>query len=169
MSYSMSIRCCNCRHTCVTKEARETLLAMHFCAVKHVRGWQHSHSMKTVREIMERYCCMFFIMFSLLACTGSSIQGTWENQIWTTPATFNTVLANQSNRVQPLLANSTHTSHVIIEDNTEVLWLCRVSRPFFIEWLWWQFLKLLKLCVWFACHQRNIFLENKYLGNQLFK
>ena len=47
-----------------------------------------------VWKIMNMYCCMFFIMFSLSACALSSVQSTWENQIWITPASFNTVLAN---------------------------------------------------------------------------
>ena len=55
---------------------------------------------------MKRYCCMFFIMFSLSACARSSVQDTWENQTWITAASFNTVLANQSNRAQSFLANS---------------------------------------------------------------
>ena len=49
---------------------------------------------------------MFFIMFSLSAYALSSVQGTWENQIWITPASFKTVLANQTNRAQSFLAKS---------------------------------------------------------------
>ena len=55
---------------------------------------------------MKSYCCMFLYMFSLSACARSSVQGTWENQIFIIPASFDTVLINQNNRAQSFLANS---------------------------------------------------------------
>ena len=55
-------------------------------------------------KLMKRYCCIFFIIFSLSAYALSSVQGTWENQIRITPASFNTVLANQNESAQSFLA-----------------------------------------------------------------
>ena len=59
-----------------------------------------------VWKLMKRYCCMFLIMFSLSVCVLSSVQGTWENQVWIKPGSFNTVLANQSESAQSFLAKS---------------------------------------------------------------
>ena len=49
---------------------------------------------------------MFLIMFSLSAFALSSVQGTWENQIWMTHTSFDTVLANQSESAQSFLAKA---------------------------------------------------------------
>ena len=59
-----------------------------------------------VWKLMEKVLLYVFMMFCLSACALSSVQGTWENQICITSASFNTVLANQSESAQSFLAKS---------------------------------------------------------------
>ena len=66
--------------------------------------FRHSHS--NIWKLMKRYCCIIFIIFSLSACALSSVQGISENKIKITTASFNTVLANQSESAQSFLAKS---------------------------------------------------------------
>ena len=61
-----------------------------FCSKIPRCGWRLCGG-EWVWKPMKMYC-VFFITFSLSACARSSVQGTWENQIWITPASFNTVL-----------------------------------------------------------------------------